>query len=222
MRTVASKKSSSTPVTWYFCRTASGGHVKIGRETQNVCHRIGWTQQCQSCISTIVCRPSQYIIVPVCFTVFNHEVNCCQLCNVMRHWNCSFSIMASAGGHRVWKRSESSLNVSMWVSVWLVVKLPTQKLQWGDGLMPATHRTQSALSLTSTYVTSKAESGMNTDNFNCKRRWGSAEPTRGSRQPCSTRAILWESWRGASSAVGELWEMFTLQKKKKKQGGPVI
>lgn len=135
----------------------------------------------------------------------------------MRHLNCSSSIMASAGGHRVWKRSESSLNVSMWVSVWLVVKLPTQKLQRVDGLMPATHRTQSAISLTSTYVTSKAESGMNTDNFNCKSRWGSANPPQGSRQPCSTRAILWESWRGASSAVGELWEMFTLQQKKNKK-----
>lgn len=107
---------------------------------------------------------SQYIIVPVCFTVFNHEVNCCQSFNVMHHWNCSFPIMASAGGHRVWKHSESSPNVSMRVSVWLVVKLPTQKLQWGDGLMPATHRTQSAISLTSTYVTSKAESGMSTLN----------------------------------------------------------
>lgn len=97
----------------------------------------------------------------------------------------------------------------MWVSVWLVVKLPTQKLQRGDRLMPATHRMQSAISLTSTYVTNKAESGMNTHNFNCKSRWGSADPPQGSRQPCSTKAILWESWRGASSAVGELWEMFT-------------
>lgn len=88
-----------------------------------------------------------------CFQGFNYMVNSIRSCNVMHHSDYSFSIIVSARGHNVGKGFESLLSASMCVYVCVfvsAVKLPTPKLQSRDQPFPATHRTQPAVSLTTT------------------------------------------------------------------------